>query len=285
MRQNHALGPADNKALYNVFRKTVEGTVVIDCATGKIQAEKDGKSFVQQALKPHAGCEAWKATESAIRTLLSTRMFTGIGNQYTFVKHANVYRKWNAKIDTASKIDDVVVTVLFQTKKVEYLVKSCDTVTNQGFVTFLEGIKINTGASDKAHDFEEAVATLKPVCPVAKRRKDGGMDEESGTFSGKKRKSVYILSINVKSGKGPKTGVDLRWYPQDNYVKLSKPEKDKLGRWYGTKMGKKAHEEQRKTAGDGQSSQGRDCKKKNVFMTNNMKEAPVEVSHPRSTTY
>ena len=58
MRQDHALWQANNKHLYNAFRKAVEVTVVIDFATGKIKLEKDGKSFVQQALKFHVRCEA-----------------------------------------------------------------------------------------------------------------------------------------------------------------------------------------------------------------------------------
>lgn len=70
-------------------------------------------------------------------------------------------------------------------------------------------------------DFKEAGAILKPACSIMKYRKEGGMDEESGASNGKKRKSISILSIIIKSGKGPKTRVNLRGYPQEDYLKLT----------------------------------------------------------------
>lgn len=124
----------------------------------------------------------------AIRKLLTTKKFTGTGTVYAFLNHVNKYRQWTAKIETASKIKDVVVTVPSQTEIVSWLVESYDTVTDQGFVTLLKNIKINKKAGGKTHDFEKVVATLKPACPVMKRRKEGDMDEESGASNGKKRK-------------------------------------------------------------------------------------------------
>ena len=66
---------------------------------------------------------------------------------YTFLNHADKYRQWTNKIDTASKIEGVVVMAPSQIEIVSWLFESCITVINQDFITCLENIKINTKES------------------------------------------------------------------------------------------------------------------------------------------
>ena len=76
-------------------------------------------------------------------------------------------------------------------------------------------------------DFEKAVAHLVPVCPVAAK-------------VGKKRNSVRISGIDgsVMSKKGPKTGVEVRYYTSKEYSKLSKEEMAELKDLRPAKKGK-----------------------------------------------
>ena len=76
---------------------------------------------------------------------------------------------------------------------------------------------VSNEANAMLDDFEKDVAHLTPVCPVAAK-------------VGKKRNRVSIAGVdgNILSRKGPKTGVELRYYTSKEYSKLSTEEMAEL---------------------------------------------------------
>eukprot|EP00957_Ditylum_brightwellii_P153479 11680723-Ditylum_brightwellii.AAC.1 len=58
-------------------------------------------------------------------------------------------------------------------------------------------------------DFEKAVTHLLPYCPVAKRKTAIGNKRGANDTSDV---SADVASFSYKSGRGPKTGVHLRYH-------------------------------------------------------------------------
>ena len=85
-------------------------------------------------------------------------------------------------------------------------------------------------------DYHTAANYLSVACPVKKRNR--GSKEQVRSKS-----QVAATNINIKSGRGSKTGVDLRWYPRQEFTKLKNEEKDELREWSKTEFGKAAFEQ------------------------------------------
>ena len=82
------------------------------------------------------------------------------------------------------------------------------------------------------NDFEACVAHIVPYCPVAKKRTAGtkrGAAEISEVNADSEE--AEIASFGTKNGKGPKTGVHLRYHKGSEYHRLSDKEKNELREW------------------------------------------------------
>ena len=125
-------------------------------------------------------------------------------------------------------------------------------------------------------DFESAAATLIPVDPFVQNK------------ANKKSTPFDISSMSTKSGRGSKTGVDLRWHAKHEFQALSSEQKDELIEWQKTKDGKKIisdskssyfNNKKKRKAGDS-SSNGKSSKKKG----NNARIAALEKKLADQTT-
>ena len=77
------------------------------------------------------------------------------------------------------------------------------------------------------NDFESAVAALIPVDPFDNNK------------ANKKSTQFNVSSLSTKTGRGSKTGVDLRWHKPHEYKALSSEQKDELREWQNSNDGKK----------------------------------------------
>ena len=80
-------------------------------------------------------------------------------------------------------------------------------------------------------DYNKTANYRSVACPVKKRNK--GSKEQVCSKS-----QVAATNINIKSGRGPKTGIDLRWYPREKWRKLPNNQKDECNEWSKTEYGK-----------------------------------------------
>jgi hypothetical protein len=85
-------------------------------------------------------------------------------------------------------------------------------------------------------NFELAASTLIEVDPYRRSQKSGGNPRQAS-----------VSSIDFGAGRGT-TGVDLRWYPNDDFRKLPENQKTELREWMKTQEGKKAMRKSRADA-------------------------------------
>ena len=100
---------------------------------------------------------------------------------------------------------------------------------------------------------------LQEADPVFRR----SIQQGGSNNSGKSTKNATALQLNLKQGVGT-TGVEFRWYPQDDYQALSKEQRDELGTWMKTTdEGKKCSSNHRKEWKKGKKS-SKYGKKRNI---------------------
>ena len=88
----------------------------------------------------------------------------------------------------------------------------------------------DTGAGGKRSDFEAAASFLLPKDPVAARLREG-QKRPNATISDTTADDAQVSAFGSKPGKGPKTGVHLRFYTRAEYSKLSDEERRELMEW------------------------------------------------------
>ena len=108
-------------------------------------------------------------------------------------------------------------------------------------------------------NFNRTVNYLLPACPVK--------NVKTRNEKGNNNKSSNISSLNLKSGTG-KTGVELRWYPKPEWLKLTDAQREECIKWSKTELGKVAFRQQRK-AWNNKKKQERDRKRKREEGDNN----------------
>ena len=87
--------------------------------------------------------------------------------------------------------------------------------------------KIRTDSGGARDDFEQAAGELLPVDPYVRNKAN--------------TKTVTFASVSAyegQPGRGPRTGVDLRWYEKSEYSNLSKDQRAELMEWRNTAEGK-----------------------------------------------
>ena len=80
------------------------------------------------------------------------------------------------------------------------------------------------------NNFENAVAQILPAGPVARKR-SSSTKQSVLVMEGKQEESTNVSAFGDKPGKGPKTGVDLRYHTIEEYRALSYKQKGELLEW------------------------------------------------------
>ena len=107
-------------------------------------------------------------------------------------------------------------------EKVEHVIDSI-TCTDSTLHADIGLIRANT--NNMREDFEAAASSLIEVDPY--RRKNRGIG-----------RNADVSSIDFKTGRRS-SGVDLRWHPKEEFVKLSPEQNDELRNWMKTAEGMK----------------------------------------------
>ena len=108
-------------------------------------------------------------------------------------------------------------------------------------------------------NFDQTAQYLQEADPVFRRS-----IKQSGSDSGKPIKNATASQLNLKQGVG-QTGVEFRWYPQEEYQALSKEQKSELSTWMkDTEAGKKCSADHRKEWKKGNKKSAKYGKKRNI---------------------
>ena len=143
------------------------------------------------------------------------------GRSYPLESHVSNHRQAVDDLTECSR--HITVSVPDPSQRVEYLIDSisCSDNTLQAAIGL---IRANT--NNMRSDFELAASTLIEVDPYRKAMKNA-----SG-------RNANISAIDFSAGRGS-TGVDLRWHPKSEFMKLNKDQKDELSKWLKTDEGQK----------------------------------------------
>ena len=251
---DHLMYLKDNEKVFNQLEEATRGTKYSTVAQPH-QRNKDGRAFYFALINQYAGPAAWDKQVDEAEDILHNSKWRGNGN-FLLESHVNRHRGANNKLAQA------------KVYKPEYQLpdlKSCWRYLKQSIETSDAALQAaiqtqNQKYEDDAdHDWEAAAGALIAVDPVAKKVKtnkrlhsqigglDGGVPQEDG--------DVNISSIQLKQGKG-KSGVEFRFYTEEEYRRLPAAQKKELYKWRRTEAGKKTTAESKarsnkKSKGDG----------------------------------
>ena len=150
------------------------------------------------------------------------------GRAYPLESHVSNHRQ--AHDDLLECSAHIQCAVPGPEQKVEYLIDSiaCTDSTLQAAIGL---IRANT--NNMREDFEAAASSLIEVDPYRRTSRGSGRNAD-------------VSSINFKAGRGS-SGVDLRWHPREEHLKLPQEKKDEIRNWLNTLEGIKQKRKNFKT--------------------------------------
>ena len=173
--------------------------------------------------------DKWQDIRDDMLKRLAEIKYKGTG-KYSLLKHATFHKHAIANLENCKR--HVNVTLPNERSRVSSFLNSidCDDSKMTARVEFVQ--------SNDAYlrSFDDTVSYLLPVCPVKSTKT---RNDKNNT------KSSNVSSLNLKSGTG-KTGVELRWYPLNDWKKLTDAQRDECNKWSKTELGKVAFQKQRK---------------------------------------
>ena len=211
---------ADKVTLYDHLDKALSGGP-LESVLQAHEDTKDGQAVMESIIKQHGGKTKWEKSHATL-LIASKRSWKSTGN-ITLTEHIASYRSIVSKITKACK--HTAYTPPTSREQVLTLLGSIETTDSllQAHIA-----QINGDPNGKGSNFEETATHLMLADPVEKER----------TSKNTGKKGAHISA--ALAGRGPSTNVDLRWYPNDEYQKLSTDQKTELLKWRKTPAGESA---------------------------------------------
>ena len=217
----------DNSSVYMKIEEAVRGTSV-ESTIKPFARRKDGRGAFQALIANHAGEVKYRLISKKRLNLLQNIKWNG--RAYPLESHVSNHRQANDELIECSKHIQCAVPGMEQ--RVEYLIDSL-TCTDNTLQAAIGLIRANT--NNMRSDFERAASSLIEVDPYRRSARTGS-------------RQANVSSIDFSAGRGS-SGVDLRWHPRKDFLKLSKEQKDELSDWLKTDEGKKHKKDHLQTKG------------------------------------
>ena len=228
LSHQHALFRDDNAAVYDDLEEATRGTKYA-ASIASFKRSKDGRGAFLALKAQYAGAAMWDAEVKKCEDFILNRKFTG-NTSMSLERFISQHR--SAYVTLARCAEHVPVELPNERTRVTRLLENID-CADKDVTAAVSSIRLDDGPDGLRSDFERAVAFLAPTDPVTKNRKG-------------KREHGEISSADVKLSRGPETGVELRYYTDAEYDKLSTEEQDELRELRRSKSPKK-----RKSNSDG----------------------------------
>lgn len=224
----HPLFREDNSKVYYFIEEATRSTQYA-ASIKPYQRTKDGRGAYLAILGQFAGTDKWEAEIKRQEQLIHTRIWKGQSN---FTLEAFVAQHRNAFVSMQQCADHVQYQLPNEHSRVGLLIDAI-ACSDAPLQAALASVRTDNRPDGMRNNFELAAAHLLPYDPVAKRR---------STMRGDKRESTYISaitatdnaatvgSVNTKVSIG-RTGVHLRFHKQDEYKRLTVPQKQELYEW------------------------------------------------------
>lgn len=218
------LNKNENQQLYKWIEESLRGTPY-HATISSCSKDRDGRTAFRTFMSNHCGKAYWEGQVTTSENLIKERQYTGTGS-LTFEIYSNTHRRCHmVQKEAANHVPHSCMEERTRVKKLIEGITSKDPKILAAIAT------VEKDEQGMAIDFERAVAFIKPSCPVAstkKRSREAAFGEISGAEAGGHAKL------------GPKTGIPLRWYANEEFQKLSKDEKAEVRAHNATKPAPKA---------------------------------------------
>lgn len=215
LSHTHGLYNDDNALVWDDIEAATRGTKFAP-TIAPFKKSKNGRAAYLALMKQHAGPAMWDKEVKECMDFLLNRKFTG-GTSFTLERFLSQHRA--AFVSLQRCAENVQVEIPNERTRVGYVIDNIE--NNDSLVqAAIAAVKLDDGPTGLRNDFEAAVAYLLPVDPVKKKQK--------------KRPNAEISAANatnkgsLKTSKGPKTGVELRYYAPKEFAKLSTEEISEL---------------------------------------------------------
>lgn len=227
---SHALFKSDNGNVFDMVEAALRGTA-ISPSIAQFRKSRDGRAAYLAVLAQHAGRNVYDKLHREAEDKLQNRKWNGTAS-ITLSQHMDMHRTaWIQLVDCAEHIP---VEVPQGRSRVTMLLKSLDTCVDPSVLAAIAAVRQDE--VDKRVNFENAVAYLAPVCPVAARQAKKGKVENANVGAAV---AGGLGTSNVKPGIGS-SGVALRYHTKKEFMKLPKEQKNELSTWNKSNGGKKA---------------------------------------------
>ena len=236
----HALFRDDNASVYHHSEEATRATVYA-ASIKPYQRAKNGRGAWQALIGQYAGIDKWEAEIKKQEQLMHTRIWKG---QTNFSLEAFISQHRNAFVSMQACAEHVEYQLPNQHSRVGYLLENIQ-CSDAGLQAAMASVKTDNGPGGMRNQFELAAAHLLPYDPVAKKRAAAAGSKRGSSLISGVDAEADVAALGGKQGFG-KTGVPLRWHKQDEYVKLSKAQKDELREY------QRAHPDLIKRPGKGQ---------------------------------
>ena len=209
----------DNSTVFGKIEEAARGTSV-ESTIKSFSRKKDGRGAFEALIANHAGEAKYRSIMKRRMNLLQNIKWNG--RSYALESHVSNHRQ--AFDDLRDCSQNITVPVPSEPQRVEYLIDSivCSDSTLQAAIGL---VRANT--NKMRENFERAASSLIEVDPY----------KRSHRVSPSNNRVANVSAIDFSAGRGS-TGVDLRWYPRREFLKLPSNQKTELMEWMKTDSGR-----------------------------------------------
>ena len=225
----------DNKKVYNLLEEATRGTVFSETLS-VFQRTKDGRGAYFALIKQHAGSEKWEKELEIQEDFLKNRVWKGNTN-FSLTKFVANHRSAYLAMEKCSS--HIPYQLPDERARVRYLIKAIQS-DDAGVNAAIAAINNDDeGPQAMRANFERAANMLIKNDPITKRKvntRGGGANATVSSTSMDNDNDANVSSASSKPGIG-KTGVHLRYYKTNEYLKLNRAQKVELKQWREGKDG------------------------------------------------
>ena len=205
----HLVFSHDNQKVYELLEEALRTTVYSSTLSG-FKRTKDGRAVWLAIIAQHVGRDKWESEAEKQGKFIRTFRWKSTTNM-TLESFVNKHRIAHTRMICCAQ--NIQLQTMTERERVGHLLDGIHT-SDQGLQAAMAQVKADDVG--KRSNFEEAAAYLIPFDPT---KRSGGTKRDYAQISAVKP------DINKK---GPKTGVEIRFYKKKAYDKLTDEEKEEL---------------------------------------------------------
>ena len=218
---NHPLFREDSKKVLQYLDEALTGSMYAH-AISKFRRTNNGRDAFLAVKSQHGGSDKWKLAKEKAFSDMRNSTWNGTGT----VTISSFINKHRSAFDDLERCAAYLpaIEVPSERARVDYLLKGVTDCNDVQFKSMVATIQSQEDDEKGAYaSFEKTASLLLKVCPVTRSN-----TKKKVRISAPEVASAEVSSLNKIIKKGPKTGVDVRYYKPGEWRKLSKAEKKEL---------------------------------------------------------